>query len=122
MPHPIGRAFSPIGLRFVLPSGCSLATLRALDYNRFMSTVSTTLAVGDEASGVIARLLKGFPPGSRVRVAITEDEPMKATAAEGQMSLEAFRRRIVEARNLAPRSPWPSTEEAMKELREGERA
>lgn len=86
-----------------------------------MSTVSTTLAVGDDASGVIARLLKGFPPGSRVRVAITEDEPMTVTSADHQMSLEAFRRRIEDARSLAPRSPWLKTEEAMKELREGER-
>lgn len=46
------------GLQFVLRCGGSLATLRALDYNRLMSTVSTTLAVGDEASGVIAEMRK----------------------------------------------------------------
>lgn len=84
---------------------------------RAMSTINATIDVGDDSAGVIAGLLRSFPKGRRVRVALT-DEP---AAPEPVPTLDAFLARIEAARRLAPPCPWETTEEALKNLREGER-
>ena len=82
-----------------------------------MSTINATVDVGDDSAGVIAGLLQRFPKGRRVRVALT-DEP----AAPAQIpTLDEFMARIEAARRQAPPCPWETTEEALRDLREGER-
>jgi hypothetical protein len=39
-----------------------------------MSTINATIDMGDDSAGVIAGLLRRFPKGKRIRVALT-DEP-----------------------------------------------
>ena len=80
-----------------------------------MSTLTATIAVQDDAAGVIAALLQQFPKGSRVKLAMSQDEEAAPLAG-----LEDYRRLVTEARRAAPPCPWGSTAEAMKALREGE--
>jgi hypothetical protein len=82
-----------------------------------MSTINTTIHVGDDSAGIIAGLLSRFTKGQRVRVALT-DEP---SAPEQVPSLAEFTARIDAARQKLPPSPWTTTDEALRDLREGER-
>lgn len=82
-----------------------------------MSTINTTINIGDDSAGVIAGLLSRFAKGQRVRIALT-DEPNIPVQVP---TLAEFTARIEAARRELPLSPWSSTEEAMRDLREGER-
>lgn len=48
---------------------------------RIMSTINTTIHIGDDSAGVIAGLLSRFAKGQRVRVALT-DEPTTAVGSK----------------------------------------
>ena len=80
-----------------------------------MSTLTATIAVQDDAPGVIAALLRQFPKGSRVKLAISQDEEAAPTA-----DLDEYRRLVADARKQAPPCPWKTTAGAMKALREGD--
>ncbi len=80
-----------------------------------MSAITTTLDVGEHASTVVAEMLRQFPRGSRVQVAISA-----VPSAAPTPSLAEYRRMIAAARQSAPRSPWKTTAETMGALREGE--
>ena len=80
-----------------------------------MSTLTATIAVQDDAPGVIAAMLRQFPAGSRVMVSIYEEEAPRPTPA-----LEDYRQLMQEARGRLQACPWTTTAEAMRELREGE--
>ena len=80
-----------------------------------MSAITATLFVEDDVSAVVANLLRQFPKGSRVKLAITEVPPGGAVPG-----LEDYRQMVAAARGRAPRSPWKTTAEAMTALREGE--
>ncbi len=82
-----------------------------------MSTINTTIRVGDDSAVIIAGLLSRFGKGRRVRVALT-DEP----SAPAQVpSLAELTARVEAARRKLPPSPWATTEEALRDLREGGR-
>ena len=81
-----------------------------------MSTVTASIAVGDDSARVIAGILKSFPKGQRVRVAVTEEVADPNDVA----SVDGFRARLDEARKLSPICPWETTESALAALREGE--
>ncbi|MBL9113575.1 MAG: hypothetical protein JNJ83_01105 [Verrucomicrobiaceae bacterium] len=66
-------------------------------------------------TAVVANMLWQFPKGSRVNLAISEVPP-----ATPVPSLADYRQMIAAARQKAPRGPWATTAETMKELREGE--
>ena len=66
-------------------------------------------------TGVVADLLRQFPKGSRVKLAISEVPPLAPVP-----SLEAYREMVSAAQSKAPGGPWKTTAEAMKALREGE--
>lgn len=80
-----------------------------------MSTITATLDMKDDVAGIVTNLLRQFPRGSRIKLAISE-LPSPAPVP----GLEEYRLRIAAARAQAPRSPWPTTPETMKALREGE--
>ena len=80
-----------------------------------MNAIAATLDVEDNVSSVVAEMLRQFPKGSRVQVAISELPPPAPVP-----SLEEYRRTVATARQRAPRSPWKTTAETMKALREGE--
>ncbi len=80
-----------------------------------MSVITATLEIEDNVSTIVAGMLRQFPKGNRVQLAISE-----VTAATLVPSLEEYRQMIATARAQAPRSPWKTTEETMKALREGE--
>ena len=81
-----------------------------------MSTINATIAVGDDSAGVIAGLLRGFPKGRRVRVALSDDPEAPAPVP----TLAEYLTRLETARRLAPPCPWETTEAALRDLREGE--
>jgi hypothetical protein len=64
---------------------------------------------------VVTNVLRHFPKGSRVKLAISEVPP-----ATPVPSLEEYRQMIATARQKAPLGPWATTVETMKALREGE--
>jgi hypothetical protein len=80
-----------------------------------MSAITATLDVGEDMTDVVTNLLRRFPKGARVKVAISE-----VVVEERAPTLEEYRERIAKAREWAPKSPWRTTAEAMKVLREGE--
>ncbi len=80
-----------------------------------MSAITTTLDIGDNVAAVVANLLRQFPKGTRVNLAICE-VPVTAPVP----SLEEYRGMVATARQQAPRGPWKTTAETMKALREGE--
>jgi hypothetical protein len=80
-----------------------------------MSAITATFEIQDDAPRVVMDLLKQFPKGSRVRLAISQEIP-----AESMPDLDEYRRMVALARQQTPPSPWASTTEAMKVLREGE--
>lgn len=80
-----------------------------------MSAITATLDIQDDAPSVLANLLRRFPKGARVQVAISE-----VPASVPVPTLDEYRQRIAAARSQAPASPWPTAAEAMKALREGE--
>ena len=82
-----------------------------------MSTINTTISVGDDSAGVIAGLLGRFAKGQRVHVALT-DEPSPPAQVP---TLAEFTERIDAARQKLPPSPWSTADEALRDLREGER-
>ena len=84
-------------------------------YTQPMSAISATLDLEDDATSIVADMLRQFPKGSRVRLAISEVQPVAPVP-----SLEEYRRMVAAARQKAPPSPWTTTAEAMKALREGE--
>lgn len=82
-----------------------------------MNVISTTIDLGDgeEMTAIVADLLRQFPKGSRVKLAISEVPP--TTPVPG---IDEYRGMIAAARQNVPRSPWETTAETMKALREGE--
>lgn len=82
-----------------------------------MSTINTTISVGDDSAGVIAGLLSRFTKGQRIRVAISDEPSVPAQIP----TLAEFTARIEAARKKLPPSPWTTADEAMRDLREGER-
>ena len=80
-----------------------------------MNAITATLHVEDDVSTVVAEMLRQFPKGSRVQLAISEVPP-----AAPVPSLDEYRQRIAAARQRAPHSPWKTTAETMSALREGE--
>lgn len=80
-----------------------------------MSAITATLDVEDDVSTVVAEMMRQFPKGSRVKLAISEVPPAAAVP-----SLDEYRQMIAAARQKAPRSPWKTTAETMNALREGE--
>lgn len=80
-----------------------------------MSAITATLDLEDDMTSVVANMLRQFPRGSRVKLAISEVPP-----ATPVPSLEEYRQMIAAARQKAPRGPWTTTAETMKALREGE--
>ncbi|MCX6836479.1 MAG: hypothetical protein NTX35_01535 [Verrucomicrobia bacterium] len=80
-----------------------------------MSAITATLDLEDDMTTVVTNMLRQFPKGSRVKLAISEVPP-----ATPVPSLEEYRQMIATARRKAPRGPWATTAETMKALREGE--
>ncbi len=80
-----------------------------------MSAITATLDVDDDMTAAVADMLRHFPKGSRVKVAMSNIPP-----AEPVPTLDEYRQMVAEARRRAPRNPWKTTAEAMKVLREGE--
>ena len=80
-----------------------------------MSAISATLQIEDDASTIVADMLRQFPKGSRVKLDICEVPPLGPVP-----TLDEYRRAIALARECAPGSPWKTTAEAMSALREGE--
>lgn len=91
---------------------------RRCDYTPAKSTLTATIAVQEDAAGVISALLSQFPKGSRVRLALSQEDESENRLTNA----EEYRQRVAAARREAPPSPWKSTAEAMKTLREGEDA
>jgi hypothetical protein len=82
-----------------------------------MATITTTIDVGEGAHEELERLLSQFPNGQRLRVMMTEEE---VPAANASAELDEYRARVAAARKAAPKSPWQKSDEALRELREGE--
>jgi hypothetical protein len=80
-----------------------------------MSAITATLDLEDDMTTVVTNVLRHFPKGSRVKLAISEVPP-----ATPVPSLEEYRQMIATARQKAPLGPWATTVETMKALREGE--
>lgn len=80
-----------------------------------MSPITATLNLEDDMTTVVANMLRQFPKGARIKLAISEVPPVAQVP-----SLDEYRQMIAAARKKAPRSPWPTTAETMKALREGE--
>jgi hypothetical protein len=80
-----------------------------------MSAITATLDVEDDITAIVTNMLRQFPKGSRVKLAISEVPP-----ATPVPSLDEYRQTIAAARQKAPRGPWATTAETMKALREGE--
>lgn len=80
-----------------------------------MSAITATLEVEDDISALVTDMLRQFPKGSRIKLAISE-----IPVVPPQPSLADYRSTIAAARRNAPCSPWKTTAEAMKALREGE--
>ena len=81
-----------------------------------MSTLTATIAVQDDAPKVIAEMLRQFPQGRRIRVALTDEDEVPSEVP----SLDTFLELVKTARRVAPPCPWQTTEEALRDLREGE--
>jgi hypothetical protein len=81
-----------------------------------MSAITATLNVEDDAATIVANMLRQFPKGSRLKVAISE----VSAASPPVPSLGEYQQMIAAARAKAPHSPWQTTAETMKALREGE--
>lgn len=82
-----------------------------------MSTIDTTIRIGDDSTGVIAGLLSRFAKGQQVRVALSAEPSVPNRVP----TLAELTDRIDAARQTLPASPWTTTEEALRDLREGER-
>ena len=80
-----------------------------------MSTITATIQV-DDVSSVVEEMLRQFPKGARVQLAISE-VPQGGVPVP---SLDEYRKMVAVARQQAPRSPWKTTAEAMSALREAE--
>ena len=80
-----------------------------------MSSITATLELEGDMTTVVANMLRQFPQGARVNLAISEVPPTVPVP-----TLDEYRQRIAAARLKAPASPWKTTAEAMKALREGE--
>ena len=80
-----------------------------------MSAITATLSLEDDMTTVVANMLRQFPKGSRVRLAISEVQP-----ATPVPTLDEYRQKIAAARQKAPRAPWATSAETMKAIREGE--
>lgn len=81
-----------------------------------MATFATTIDIGDDVQKAVGDLLQRFPIGRRVRVEVTEEEE----APEQTPGLAEYRALVAAAREAAPKSPWKTTEEALREIRETE--
>lgn len=80
-----------------------------------MTAYTATIQVEDDMSAVVKELLRPFPKGTRIRIALTELAP-----AAPVPDLETYRQTIAKARQAAPAHPWQTTKETMQALREGE--
>ncbi len=83
-----------------------------------MSTINATIDIGEDSVDAIVALLSRFPKGHRVRVALT-DEPSTPMPVP---SLDEFTARVEAARLKLRHVPWITTDEAMRDLREGKLA
>jgi hypothetical protein len=81
----------------------------------FMSAITATLDLKDDMTSVVTNILRQFPRGSRVKLAISE-----IPAVTPAPSLDEYRQMIATARLQTPRGPWATTAETIKALREGE--
>lgn len=79
-----------------------------------MSAVTATIDLADDSTEIVAGLLQQFPRGSRVKLLITE-----VRADRTVPSIEEYKLAIAAARQLV-RSPWGTTAEALKAIREEE--
>ena len=80
-----------------------------------MSSISATIDLKDDATAIVTNLLRQFPKGSRVRLAISEVESNAPVPG-----LDEYRQAVAEARRQLSSNLWKTTAEAMKTLREGE--
>lgn len=80
-----------------------------------MGAIIATLDLKDDMTQVVANMVRQFPKGSRVQLAISELAPDTPVP-----TLDEYRQEIATARQKAPASPWKTTAETMKALREGE--
>jgi len=80
-----------------------------------MSAITTTFDLKEDMTAVVTDLLRQFPKGSRLQLAISEVPP-----ATPVPSLDEYRGMIAAARQKAPRGPWITSAETMKSVREGE--
>ncbi len=82
-----------------------------------MSTINATINIGDDSAQIVNGLLGRFSKGQRVRVELT-DEPVAPAQVP---DLEEFTKRVDAALQKLSPSPWETAEEALRDLREGER-
>lgn len=82
-----------------------------------MATITETVELGDGAQGLLTRLLSRFPKGARLRIVVTDDDSFNRDAIA---NLEDYRARVAAARAAAPKSPWSTTEAALRDLRAAE--
>lgn len=80
-----------------------------------MGATIATLDLKDDMTQVVANMLRQFPKGSRVQLAISELPPDTPVP-----TLDEYRLEIAASRQKAPASPWRTTVETTKALREGE--
>lgn len=80
-----------------------------------MSAISATLDIEDDMTSVVTNLLRQFPKGARVTLAISELPP-----ATPVPNLDAYRQMVEAARSKAPPCPWNTSTETMQAIREAE--
>lgn len=80
-----------------------------------MSSITATFDVQDNVSALVEDMLRQFPKGSRIRVAVSEVQ-----GAQPPPPLAEYRSAIAAARQKVSRGPWKTTAEAMQSLRETE--
>jgi len=83
-----------------------------------VSTISKTIEIGDDSTGVITGLLSHFARGQRVIVALSDET---GNTNHQVPTLAEFTERIEAARLKLPQLPWTTVDEAFRDLREGER-
>ena len=80
-----------------------------------MNAVTATFKIGEDSAVLLAEILRHFPKGIQVKLAVSEVPQPDAVP-----DLEEYRRILDAARRQAPPLPWRTTDEAMRALREGE--
>ena len=80
-----------------------------------MTALTATIQIEEDMSAIVEELLRSFPKGSRVQVALTELSPPCPVP-----DLHTYRQSIAKAREAAPVNPWKTSNETMQALREGD--